>query len=173
MSEEQDDEEKERRLAADNSEFGLDNAVGTGDAVAEVTSTSSNKLLLIGLIAGAISILLVACMTAAYLGYAMTKRKDDPNAADMAKKQRLAPAEEVKAKIKEIDRDAKTIRFLLSTNKRMTYAVTDRTEFADREGNALPMGLQDAALREEEYCVILPTDDQTSLHWLKLTPPPK
>jgi hypothetical protein len=172
MSDSQSDDDKERRLAEDSTEFGLDNAVGTGDAVAEVTTTSGNKLVLIGLIAGVISVLLVACITALIIGYQMTKRKADP-AADQAKIQQFERAEEAKAKIKRIDRDAKSIRFLMFNDARKTYQITDRTEFFDPENNVLPMGLDDAALREEQYCVILPTDDQISLRWLKLTDAPK
>jgi hypothetical protein len=173
MSDEQNDDEKERRRAEDGSEFGLDNTIGTGDATAEVTATSNNKLLLIGIIAGAISILLVACITIGFIGYAMTSRKGDAKADDVAKNMPLEPAVEAKAKIKSIDRDARSMRFLMFNNTRRAYQVTDKTDFLDREGNPLPKGLEDAALREDEYCVILPTDDQTSLRWLKLTAPPK
>jgi hypothetical protein len=173
MSDEQNDDERERQLAEDNAEFGLENAVGTGDATLEVTTTNSNKLVLIGLIAGTISLLLVSCLTVGFIGYAMTNRKSEANAADQVKKEQFDPAEEAKAKIKQIDREARVIRFLMSNNTRKTYQVTDQTEFLDRDGNAMPKGIQDALLREDEYCIILPTDDQTELRWLKLTAPPK
>jgi hypothetical protein len=172
MSDEQYEAEKNRRLAEDGSAFGLDDALGTGDATKEVTTTSSNKLLLIGIIAGALAVVLVACITAGFIGVALSNRKADPG-ADVAKHSQFVPAQELKAKIKVIDRDAMTIRFLMSNDTRKTYQVSDKTEFFDREENLLKAGLDDAALREEEYCILLPTDDQKSLRWLKLTPPPR
>jgi hypothetical protein len=173
MSDERQDEaEKNRRLAEDGSTFGLDDALGTGDATAEVTATSSNKLLLIGIIAGAIAILLVACITAGFIAVAMSKRAGEVG-TDVAKNPQFVPAQELKAKIKKIDPESRTIHVILFNDARKKYSVTDRTEFFDREETLLKAGLDDAALREEEYCVLLPTDDQKSLRWLKLTPAPK
>jgi hypothetical protein len=171
MSDEQEDE-KNRRLAEDGSTFGLDDALGTGDATAEVTTTSSNKLLLIGIFAGGIAIVLVACITAGFIGVAMSKRAAEQG-VDGAKNPQFVPAQELKGKIKIIDRDAMTMRFLMSNNTHKTFQVSDKTEFFDREGTQMKTGLDDPALREEEYCVFLPTDDQLSLRWLKLTPPPR
>jgi hypothetical protein len=159
----------EAQEAEDEATFQLEKAAGTGDVSKAETKASSRKLIWICLIAGVLGLLLVMCIAVGISAYSFFS----PKAKEQDKTTELPPPKEMKAKIKLIDRDRGTISVLGIDSKRYPFKITDATEFFDREGNPLPQKLGDPKIHEEEYCVVLPTQDRSALQWLKLTAAPK
>jgi hypothetical protein len=164
--------ETEAQEAEDEATFGLAGAARTGDVSRAETRASSRKLLWISLIAGALGVLLVMCIGVSILAYTVFSRTPEPTPEELAKKKAIAAPKEMKAKIKLIDRERDSLTVLGADSKRYSLKVANTTDFFDREGNLLPLGINDPRVREEEFCTILQTADRLGLQWLKLTPPP-
>jgi hypothetical protein len=172
-------EERRRQMetqeAEDEAAFQLEKAAGTGEVTRAETKASSRKLILISLIAGAVGLLLVMCITVGVIGTTMlaAKRAEDRRAFEEEVKKKENVPKEIQAKIKVIDRERGSITLLDKNSKRATYRIDNGTEFFDRDGNRMPQGITDPKVKEEEYCVILPTLDRQALQSVKLTAPPK
>jgi hypothetical protein len=158
------------REAEDEAAFQLEQAAGTGEVSRAETRASSRKLIFISVIAGAVAVLLVMCITVGIVGYSIFAEHRAKN--DAAKKAEPPAPKEIAAKIKIIDRERRSVTVLDKFSKRTAYRIDEATEFFDREGRRLPGGIADPQLKLEEYCVILATPDRQALQWLKLTPPP-
>jgi hypothetical protein len=159
--------EKEQQLALDEESFHLQEAVGKGAVAQEVTRSDQSKLFLVGLLVGAMSLVLLMCISASVIGYVVLSRKP---ADDAARKPALDPPKEQRAKVKLIDTDERTIQFLMPNSAKQTLKYTDNTVFYDRQANKLAQGVE--AVNVDDFCVILPTDDRKGLQWLKLTDAP-
>jgi hypothetical protein len=161
----------EAQEAEDEAAFQLAQAAGTGDVTRAETRASSRKLVFISLIAGAVGVLLVSCITVGVVGIMMYENRQADVQAK--KKAEVPPPKEIQARIKVIDRERGSIRLLDKNSKTTTYRIDKATEFFDRDGTRMPNGIADPKVAEEEYCVILPTQDRQALQWMKLTAPPK
>jgi len=157
----------EQRAAEDEATFGMEGAATKGEVSVEVSRANSRKMMKVWLAVGAISVLATLCIATGILGLILYQSSQEPVVEDPAKK-KLPPAKEMKAKIKSIDKNGRTIRLLVGDGKYQTFHVTAETEFRDDSGQRLPEGLDSAAVREEELVTILTTEDRQGLRWLKL-----
>ncbi len=121
----------ERQEAEDTAMFGMDDVKSTGEASVEVTRSNSRKLLWVALAVGAIAVGLVTCISVSVVAYVIMSAKPAATPEDLAKKKELVPPKEMKAKIKNIDRTASTIKFLVGDGKYQTLSVDNATEFLD------------------------------------------
>jgi hypothetical protein len=158
-----------RRESEDVSTFGMDGAASQADLSVEFTRKNSRKMLTVWLIVGAISVVLVTCITGSIGAYLFWSRKAAPTPEEIAKKKELPPPKEIEARIKNIDREQRTIKLLVRHGVSETFRITPETEFRDSDGKRLPQGLDAPELRENEMAFILPTADRRGLQYLKLT----
>lgn len=167
--EEMTDEERAKQDAEDAAMFGMDDVKTTGEASVEVTRSNSRKLLWVALAVSAIAVVLVACIAVSVVAYVVLSKKPELTPEDIAKKKELIPPKEMKAKIKNIDRTAGSIKFLVGDGKYQTLRVDSATEFLNEAGNRLAGGFDSPELREEDFVLILPTADRNGLQSVKLT----
>lgn len=161
--------EIEQREAEDVSTFGMEGAASKADLSVEFTRKNSSKMVMVWLAVGAIAVVLVMCIAGGLIGYSLMSQKPEPTPEEVAKKKQPPPLKEIKAKIKNIDRDQRTIRLLVGDGKYQTFRITPETEFRDYGGERLPQGLDAPELRVDELALILPTEDRQGLQYLKLT----
>jgi hypothetical protein len=169
MPTEEERPEGENQEAEDAAMFGTDDVKTTGAASVEVTRSSSRKLLWVALAVGAIAVVLVTCISVGVVAYVIMSAKPEPTPDDLAKKKDLIPPKEMKARIKNIDRTAGSIKFLVGDGRYQTLSVDSATEFLDEGGKRLPRGFDAPELREEDVVIILTTADRKGLQWVKLT----
>jgi hypothetical protein len=153
--------------AEDAATFDLGKTASKSEVEAEVRRSGNWTTLLLVVIVGFLSVALVMCVAASVGVYYFVKSLQPP-AAELAAKKPANPPKEIKARIKEIDRNQNSIRLLVGTGKYQTYQITAETQFFDAAGERLPQGLAAPQLRQEENVTILPTEDQQALQWLKL-----
>jgi hypothetical protein len=153
------------REAEDSATFGMEETASQSQMSVEVTRSNSRKMLIVWGLVAVLALGLLVCISGGVAGLIFWSRRP---AVEEAAKKLLPPAKEMKAKIKKIDRDQRTIRLLVGDGKYQTFRVTDATEFRDDTGVRMPEGLDAPSLREEEFVTILPTEDRQGLQWLKL-----
>jgi hypothetical protein len=154
-----------QREAEDSATFGMEHTASQGEMSVEVTRSNSRKMLIVWGLVGVLSMMLLVCIASGVGGLIYWSRRPP---AEAASKKQIVPAKEMKAKIKTIDRNQGTIRFLVGDGKYQTYRIGPGTEFRDESGQRLADGFDTPRLREDEFVTILPTDDQQGLHWVKL-----
>jgi len=158
---------KAEQQAQDAAMFGVDDAKPPAPP-----PPTRNRMLLMGVIGVSLAVTLVAAAFGVYLALPKPPLGPEPEPIQPVKVKPANPGRETKAKIKSIDKGEGTIKFLVGDGKYQVYRISKETEFVDGNGNPLPQGIADPALREESYCVIALTDDRKALQWLKLAPPP-
>ena len=162
---------KEQQEAEDAATFGMDGVASQGEVSVEVTRSNTRKFAMTWLVVFGASILSLLCLITIALGLILWKYSQTPQVAENPKEKQLPPAKELKARIKAIDRDARSLKLLVGDGKYQTFTIDASTEFRDQAGQRLGKGLDSPELREEETVTILTTDDRKTLRWLKLGAP--
>ncbi len=161
--------EFEQRAVEDVSAFGMEGAVRKADLSVEFSRRNSRKMMILWLIVGAIAVVLVTSIAVGVGAYLVFGQKPQVAKGEADQKKQPLPLKEIRAKIKNIDRDQRTIRLLVGDGKYQLFRITPETEFRDFGGQRLPQGLDAPELRVEEFALIMPTEDRQGLQYLKLT----
>lgn len=159
---------KEQQEAQDEAQFGMTGAARTGDLSAEVSRKNSMKMVLVWLAVGVISLVLLTCIVSAVIVLMVLSQRPQVTPEEIAKKKELGPPKEIIARIKNINRDERTLKLLVGDGKYQTFRVTGDTVFRDNAGQPLARGFDAPELREEAMVTILTTQDRQGLQWLKL-----
>ena len=133
---------REAQQAEDEATFGLAGAAGKGKVTEEVVRSSSTKFLIAFLVVGVISVLLLICISASLIGYVMSTRKPAPAEDDVVVNKPADAPKELRARIKVVDAEQQTIKFLLpgpgGAGISKIYSFKDSTIFYDKKGDRLP-----------------------------------